>query len=67
MTIDQAAKTIIGKYLEMPAKHSMLVGISGIDASGRGYVTRRLSRELNSLDTRTTFRSPERAADNSPG
>jgi len=31
----------------------MLVGISGIDASGKGYVTGKLSNELNSLGCKT--------------
>ena len=53
MTIDRVAKTIIGKYSEVPAKHSMLVGISGIDASGKGYVTDLIDQRIRSAGLRS--------------
>lgn len=46
MNIAELAKAIEQKRLEVPAKRSMLVGISGIDGSGKGHVAGHLSREL---------------------
>lgn len=46
MKIAELAKAIEQKRLEVPAKRSMLVGISGIDGSGKGHVAGHLSREL---------------------
>ncbi len=44
--INHLVDLITAKYSQMPAKHAMLVGISGIDASGKGYVTAKLAEEL---------------------
>ena len=37
----------------LAGEHALLVGISGIDASGKGYVTEKLSQELSSRGYRT--------------
>lgn len=55
MMLDQLIRSIIDRLKNVPAKQSMLVGISGIDASGKGYVTEKLSRELNSLGLKTAM------------
>ena len=36
----------------MPAEHTMLVGISGIDASGKGYVAEKVAKKLESSSLR---------------
>ena len=46
MNIAELAKAIEQKRIEVPAKRSILVGISGIDGSGKGHVTGQLSLEL---------------------
>jgi uridine kinase len=39
----------------MPAERCLLVGISGIDASGKGFTSRKLSRELRSMGYRVAL------------
>jgi uridine kinase len=34
---------------QMPAEHALLAGISGIDASGKGYITQQLAERLSPL------------------
>jgi len=46
MTLDQVVSSIIERSAKVPASNAMLVGISGIDASGKGYLTRLLSEPL---------------------
>jgi uridine kinase len=37
---------ILAKQIEMPAKRCLLAGISGIDASGKGFITTKLGEDL---------------------
>ncbi|MCC7307531.1 MAG: uridine kinase [Acidobacteria bacterium] len=46
MNIADLTQAIDGKRSEVPAERSMLVGISGIDASGKGYVTAKLAEQI---------------------
>lgn len=46
---------IESKQTETPAGHAMLAGISGIDASGKGFVTKRIDDELRSKGLRTAL------------
>lgn len=46
MNIEELASTLIDRRSEMPAEHAMLAGISGIDASGKGYVASKLRSTL---------------------
>lgn len=46
MSIVPAAKLISDKFDKAPKDRSLLVGISGIDASGKGYITTQLSEHL---------------------
>jgi len=45
--IDEIVKKILAMQKEMPAVQSVLVGISGIDACGKGYITEKVASELN--------------------
>jgi uridine kinase len=45
--IDEVVKKILAMQKEMPAVQSVLVGISGIDACGKGYITEKVASELN--------------------
>lgn len=53
MDIAEVARIIIGKRSELPSERSVLVGISGVDASGKGSITRLLEAELTSRGFRT--------------
>ena len=46
MKIPELTKAIIQKSSEVPATRSMLVGVSGIDASGKGFTAKLLSGQL---------------------
>src|SRR6266581_4034557 len=46
--IKQLSKTILEKYYAHIADHIFTVAISGIDASGKGYITKLLEDELRS-------------------
>lgn len=46
MKIETLVESILEKYKEMPAKQCLLAGISGIDASGKGFVTARLADQI---------------------
>lgn len=50
MKIEQLAKAIIKKKAEVPMERSMLIGISGIDASGKGFVTNKLANSLTAFN-----------------
>lgn len=43
---------ILSKVKEMPIDQSLLVGISGIDASGKGFITAQLADEFRSTGVR---------------
>ncbi len=47
MDIGKLAETIIEKRSEMPCAHAILVGISGIDASGKGFITAKIAKNLS--------------------
>lgn len=53
MTIDEIAGSIIERLKQVPAQQSMLVGISGIDGSGKGYISNLLGDELEARGLRT--------------
>ncbi|MGD9628957.1 MAG: uridine kinase [Pyrinomonadaceae bacterium] len=40
------AEAILSKRSEVPTERAMLVGISGIDGSGKGYITAKIAAEL---------------------
>ena len=44
--IKEIVSVILAKREEVPIERSLLVGISGIDASGKGFVTAKLIEEL---------------------
>lgn len=44
--LDTICDRILGKQRQVPPARSTLVGISGIDASGKGYLTAELAEEL---------------------
>lgn len=46
MDIEKLSRQILDHRREVPAEQSMLVGISGIDASGKGFVSNRLAEAL---------------------
>jgi uridine kinase len=46
MNIDELTQAIIHRRSEVPAERSMLVGISGIDASGKGFITAKIADSL---------------------
>jgi uridine kinase len=46
MKTEPVIEIILGKHKEMPAKHSLLAGISGIDASGKGFIAAKLADKL---------------------
>ena len=55
MTLDQVVSSIIGRSREVPAKHSMLVGSSGIDASGKGHISKLIDQSLRSKGYRVAL------------
>jgi uridine kinase len=46
MGIDEVVKRIVERRAEAPEKHSLLVGISGIDGCGKGYVAAQIEARL---------------------
>jgi uridine kinase len=50
--IISAAGLILAKRAEVPAERSVLVGITGIDGSGKGYVTGKLVAQLQDQGVR---------------
>lgn len=48
MKLEPLIEIILDKHQEMPAKRSLLTGISGIDASGKGFITAKLAKEIES-------------------
>ena len=47
--LDDASALIIGKRSAVPPERAVLVAISGIDGSGKGYITEKLVAQLGSL------------------
>ena len=45
--LDQVEGRILAMQKEMPVQRAMLTGISGIDASGKGYITSQLADRLS--------------------
>src|SRR5205823_1698714 len=41
-----AAKRILAKRAKTPPRHALLVAVSGIDGSGKGYVTEQITSQL---------------------
>jgi uridine kinase len=46
MKLAPIVEIILTKYKEMPTERSLLAGISGIDASGKGYITAKLADKI---------------------
>jgi uridine kinase len=46
MKLEPIVEIILTKYEEMPTERSLLAGISGIDASGKGYITAKLADKI---------------------
>ena len=44
--LEPLISAIVARRKQIPAKRALLVGISGIDASGKGFVAERLARSL---------------------
>jgi uridine kinase len=53
--LDELKNTIYEKRAEMPAGHAMLVGISGIDASGKGFIANKLAEWLEGAGFRVAL------------
>lgn len=53
--VEQIADRILKMRSEVPVKRSLLAGISGIDASGKGYVAARIRDELDRRSKRTAL------------
>jgi uridine kinase len=47
MDLNSIAQRITDLHNQLPAEQPLLAGISGIDASGKGYVTRQIAELLN--------------------
>jgi uridine kinase len=50
VSLRRVADTIMQKQSALRGQRAVLVGISGIDASGKGFVTAKLARELEKRD-----------------
>jgi len=46
MKIEEIIEIILAAREKMPAAESLLVGISGIDASGKGFITAKLAKKI---------------------
>jgi uridine kinase len=53
MTVTEVVNATLERKREVPAERSMLVGISGIDGSGKGYVTRLIDEGLRAKGLKT--------------
>ena len=51
--VDRAVDLIMEKRRDVPAGRSVLAAVSGIDASGKGYVSTRIAGRLESFWMRT--------------
>jgi uridine kinase len=51
--IGQAVSLILAKREEVPLRRSVLIGITGIDASGKGYLTEKIVAQLLQQGVRT--------------
>src|SRR5439155_12286492 len=52
MTLTNVGQLILARRQEVPSGRSVLVGITGIDGSGKGYVTERLAVALQQQGVR---------------
>ena len=52
MTLPEVLRSIQSARSERPASQSLLVGITGIDGSGKGYLTKLLAKQLEDLGFR---------------
>ncbi|HEV8058785.1 MAG TPA: hypothetical protein VGP68_02875 [Gemmataceae bacterium] len=52
ITLYEAVSLIQKKRHEVPEQRCVLVGVTGIDGSGKGYVTKLISDQLQSLSVR---------------
>lgn len=46
MNLEPLIEIVLDKHKEMPAKRSLLAGISGIDASGKGFIAAKLADKI---------------------
>jgi uridine kinase len=46
MNLEPIIEIILAKHKEMPAKQGLLAGISGIDASGKGFIAAKLADKI---------------------
>ena len=46
MNLEPIIEIILTKRQKMPEERSLLAGISGIDASGKGFVTAKLAEQI---------------------
>lgn len=53
--LDNVVERISQMRNTMPAEHTMLAGISGIDASGKGYIASQVKRTLDERGLRTAL------------
>lgn len=51
----QLSTEIISKARQMPAENSFLVGISGIDAGGKGFIARQVATQLEAAEFRVAL------------
>jgi uridine kinase len=52
--VTRVAATILAKRTQLSPERSALVGVSGIDGSGKGYITRQISEQLQPHGVRTS-------------
>jgi len=50
--MDELLSHILAKRNEVPIEQSLLVGISGVDASGKGFITAKLAKEIEEIGFR---------------
>src|SRR6266436_9278944 len=50
--LDFLTSKIVAQRAETPANRAILVGISGIDASGKGFITEKIAKRLQELGWR---------------
>ncbi len=46
MNLEPRLEIVLDKHQEMSAKQSLLAGISGIDASGKGFIAAKLADKI---------------------
>ena len=55
MNLDVAVEAVLAARKRVPARHAALVAVSGIDASGKGYVSQRLAARLEDSGLRVAL------------